>query len=132
MAATVTGESKVSPPSRERATTMAALVEGGPVALNVGPNCQATYTSPFRPMAGTELSCNPPASPQAGLDGSVTNVWSGPAPTGPVHVSPLSSVRHTVISPKPLAAMLHTSLKFVTETNAFPFPSLPATSASLS
>src|SRR5690348_16057099 len=130
--AIVTGAPKVTPPSRERATTIAAFVEGGAVELNVGPNCHATYSSPFGPITGTELCCNTPAWPQAGLVGSVIKVWSGPATTGPCHVFPPSCVRQTVISPKPPPATLHTSLKFVKETNAVPLPPFAAAIASLS
>src|SRR5712691_8089116 len=130
MLATVTGVPNVPPPSNEAATLIAALVDAP--GLNVGPNCQATYTSPLGPMAGTELCCEVPVKPQLALVGSVMNVTSGLTITGPCQMSPASWVRHTSIWPKPNCAKPHTSLKLVSETYAAPLPSLAAAIASLS
>src|SRR5260370_6667352 len=100
MAAIVSGARNVTPPSSARAALSAAWVEGGALALKVGPSCQATYNSPLGPTAGAELCCSTPLFPQLGLLGSVTKVWSGLTTDGPCQVFPASCVRQTSIWPK--------------------------------
>ena len=88
MAAIEDGVEKVTPPSKELAKYIFALADV-PLNVNVGPNCQTSYSSPFGPIAGTELCCSVWVAPQP-EPGVLGVVVSGLTITGPCQLRPPS------------------------------------------